>query len=400
VYDVTVIGGGPAGSYTAGRLAGAGHRVLVLEKRAAVGKTCCAGIVGQECIEAFDIPEDVILRRLNSATLYSPSGLPLHIERPDPQAAILDRAAFDNLLARRAQAAGAAYHFESRAVNVSVEKDKTITTVAHQGREEAIASQAVVLAGGFNPSLLQRLGLGNYGDFTIGAQAEVSAPELSEAEVWFGAVAPGFFAWLAPAAPGRARAGLLARQRPGHYLREWLAALASRGKITPEDWKISYGGIPLRPPARSFGERLVVVGDAAGQVKPTSGGGIYYGRLGAAAAAAVLHEALVDGDLSARRLARYQRAWRRVLGRELRLGYWARRLYERLGDGRVDRLFEVVVRRGIDAALLNAPDLSFDWHSQTILRLLRYQAVAAVLNVAKLPFGSGRIDPPTAKRLE
>ncbi len=400
MYDITVIGGGPAGSYTAGRLAGAGHRVLVLEKRAAVGKTSCAGIVGRECIEALDIPETIILRRLNSATLFSPSGRALHIERPEPQAAILDRATFDTMLAERAQAAGAEYRFESRALNVITERDKAITTVIHQDKEEVIASRAVVVAGGFNPGLLERLGLGPYRDFTIGAQAEVTAPGLKEVEVYFGPVAPGFFAWLAPTTPGRARAGLLARQRPGLYLRKWLAELASQGRIAQDEWKISYGGIPLRPLARTSGERLIVVGDSAGQVKPTSGGGIYYGRLAAGAAADVLHGALGEGDLSAKRLARYERAWRKRLGREIRIGYWARKFYERLSDRQVDRLFEVVSRRGIDTALLNAPDLSFDWHSKTILRLLKYQAVAGILNIVKLPFSAGRIDPPPAQRLE
>jgi digeranylgeranylglycerophospholipid reductase len=400
VYDVTVIGAGPAGSYVAGSLAAAGHRVLVVEKRDKVGKASCAGIVGQECIQAFNIPENIILRRLNSATLFSPSGKPLHITRPEPQAAVLDRAAFDTLLAERAQAAGADYRFQCRAVNVITERDKTTTTVIYKDKEETIASQALVLAAGFAPGLLGRLGLGAFRDFTIGAQAEVTAPGLSEVEIYFGAVAPGFFAWLAPTSPPLARAGLLARQRPGRYLQKWLAELAVAGKIASTEVRISYGGIPLRPLRRTSGERLIVVGDAAGQVKPTSGGGIYYGHLAAASAADVLHDALSDGDLSAKRLARYERAWRKQLGREIRIGYWARRLYERLDDRQVDRLFATISARGIDTALLRAPDLSFDWHAKTILRLLRYQAVAGMLHIVKLPFSAGRIDPPTAKRLE
>jgi len=401
MYDITVIGGGPVGSYTAGRLAGEGHRVLVLERRGgAGGKASCAGIVGQECIQAFVIPEAIILRRFNSATLFSPSGRPLHIARPEPQAAILDRDAFDTMLAERAQAAGAEYRFECRALNVATERDRAVTTVIHRGKVEAVPSRAVVVAGGFNPGLLERLGFGTYRDFTIGAQAEVTAPGLKGVEVYFGAMAPGFFAWLAPTAPPLARAGLLARQRPGHYLRKWLASLASSGKIASAEVKISYGGIPLRPLLRTSGERLIVVGDAAGQVKPTSGGGIYYGRLAAESAAATLTRALAEGDLSAKRLAGYERAWRKRLGREIRIGYWARRFYERLDDRQVDRLFDVVRAGGIDTALLRAPDLSFDWHSKTILRLLRYQAVAGILNIVKLPFSAGRIDPPPAERLE
>jgi flavin-dependent dehydrogenase len=137
---------------------------------------------------------------------------------------------------------------------------------------------------------------------------------------------------------------------------------------------------------------MIAVGDAAGQVKPTSGGGIYYGLLSAEIAADTLHQALADGDVSARRLARYEREWRKKLGRELRIGYWARKLFERLSDRQIDRIFELIKAGGIDEALLKAEDISFDWHGRTILRLLKYQMVAKTLEVIRLPFKTSRID--------
>ena len=114
---------------------------------------------------------------------------------------------------------------------------------------------------------------------------------------------------------------------------------------------------------------------------------------------AVLHGlphdyALADGDLSAKRLARYEREWRQRLGRELRTGYWARKLFERLSDRQIDRIFGIIADRGIDEALLKADDLSFDWHSKTILRLMRYQVVSQVMGAIKLPFRPGQIDGP------
>jgi len=131
---------------------------------------------------------------------------------------------------------------------------------------------------------------------------------------------------------------------------------------------------------------LLVVGDAAGQVKPTSGGGIYYGLLCADIAVRTLHLALEDDDLSARRLSRYERAWHKKLSRELRIGYWMRKLYERMSNRQVDRIFKILKDNAIDEALLEADDLSFDWHSRTILRLVGYKMVARAVNVIKLPF--------------
>jgi len=181
----------------------------------------------------------------------------------------------------------------------------------------------------------------------------------------------------------------MSRKNPELYLRKWLSHLVARGKIASAEAEPSYGGIPLKPLPRTYGERLLVIGDAAGQVKPTSGGGIYYGLLGADIAARTLHQALADGDLSARRLAQYQRGWRKRLGRELKTGYWARKLFERLSDRQIDRIFDIVKANGIDEALLKAEDLSFDWHSQTILRLMGYQMVAKAMDVIKFPFMTG-----------
>ncbi len=397
MYDVIVIGGGPTGSYTARYLADKGHRILVLERQPESGsKACCTGIIGQECVDTFSIDENVILRRVNSASLFSPSGNLLHVQRPEPQACILDRVAFDRFMAEQAHKAGADYRFGSRVTDVVFESDGALVTVSSGGGDEShLQTKSVVIAAGFNPGLISRLGLGSFRDFTIGVQAEVAAPALDEVEVYFGDMAPGFFAWLVPTASSMARAGLMSRERPGLYLKNWLAQLVAQGKIASDDVKTSYGGIPLRPLARTSGDRLLVVGDAAGQVKPISGGGIYYGLLGAELAVDTLHKALEDGDLSAGRLSRYERAWRKKLGRELRICYWARRLFERLSNRQIDRVFEIVKNRDIDKALLEAEDLSFDWHSKTILRLLKYQVVAKTLNIIKLPFSAGRIDRPT-----
>ena len=386
MHDTIVVGGGPIGSYVAYRLADSSHSVSVLEMKSAAGEpVCCTGIVGQECADTFDIDDRVILRRVNSASLYSPSGKRLYLRREEPQACILDRAAFDKAMADKAEGAGAEYHFNSRVRDIAIESDRATVTALRQGKEYKIQAKCVVIACGFSPGLLQRLGLGGFGDFAAGAQAEVTTPGNEEVEAYFGDMAPGFFAWLVPTGPTTARAGLLSRENPGRYLKMWLKELAAKGKITSAEAPLKYGGIPLKPLRRTYGERLIVAGDAAGQVKPTSGGGIYYGLIGADIAAGTLHQALADGDLSAKRLARYERGWRKRLGRELRTGYWARKLYERLSNEQIDRIFEIVKASGIDEALLKAEDLSFDWHGKTIMRLLKYQMVAKTIGAVKIP---------------
>ena len=107
MHDVVVIGGGPIGSYTAGRLAAKGYKVLVLEKKQRVGESvCCTGIIGMECVDRFNITENLILRKVDGASLFPPSRKELSIKRPAPQACILDRVGFDIAMTEKANRRG------------------------------------------------------------------------------------------------------------------------------------------------------------------------------------------------------------------------------------------------------------------------------------------------------
>ena len=392
MYDVIVIGGGPVGSYVAYKLAGIGQQVMVLERKRRIGESvCCTGIIGQECVSSFAIDDNVILRPVNSAKLFSPSGNLLRLWREETQACVLDRTAFDKAMASRAQGNGAEYLLDSQVSNIEVEEYRVKIEAFPQKTGLNFEARSAVIATGFGSKLAERLGLGNFGDFVIGGQAEVATTGIDEVEVYLGReIAPGFFGWLVPTSPRMARVGLLSRRSPELYLRKLLESLVAQGKIVSAEAKLSYGGIPLKPLSRTYGERLIVVGDAAGQVKPTSGGGIYYGLLCADIAADTLHQALQRDDLSAKSLAKYEREWRRKLGRELKIGYWARKLFERLSDNQIDRIFNIIKTNGIDEALLKARELSFDWHSQAILMLLGRTVVSKALGVIKLPFQVGK----------
>jgi digeranylgeranylglycerophospholipid reductase len=381
--DVIVIGGGPAGSHTACRLAAAGHRVAVVEQKKRLGgPVCCTGILGRECIESFAIDDDVILRWVNSASLFSPSGRSVRMQRKEPFAAIVDRAAFDLALARRAQEKGVEYILGSPVIDVEAGDDRVKVKACRRGQEVTLEARAAVIAAGFNPGLLGRLGLGRFSDFVMGAQAEVDT-SLSEVEVYFNQeIDPGFFAWVAPTSSRKALVGLALRRNSGLYFRKLIPWLFARGKIASGEATPRFRAIPIKPLARTYGHRLIVVGDAAGQVKPTTGGGIYYGLLCADIAADTLHRALNDDDLSARRLADYQRRWRRKLGKELRIDYYARRFYERMSDRQIDRAFDLIKSHRVDEALLQV-DSFFDWHARAVLKLLGHRAVSMVASSMK-----------------
>ena len=311
--------------------------------------------------------------------------------REETQACILDRAAFDRAMAERAKNKGARYLLNSLARNIGVGENRVNVEAVCQGKELNLEARAAVIAAGFGSALAGKLGLGKIGDFVTGAQVEVEAKGIDEIEVYFGEeIAPGFFAWLVPTSPSRARVGLLSRRSPELYLKRLVSSLQAQGKIASDKAEPRYGGVPLKPLARTYGDRLLVVGDAAGQVKPTTGGGVYYGLLCADIAADTLHQALIDDNLLAKNLAGYQRKWRRKLGRELEIGYYARKFYERLSDKQVDRVFDKIKSHGIDQALLQAEDVAFDWHGKAVVRLIGNKIVAKALRAMKAPFLLGK----------
>jgi len=389
LYDVIVIGGGPVGSYVAYKLAGMGHDVVVLERKERLGgQVCCAGIISQECVSSFAIDDSVVLRRVSSARLFSPSGRLLRLWRQETQACIVDRAAFDVAMVSRAQGKGAKYVLNSPVRDIEVRDDRVRVGAAQQGEGLNLEARVVVIATGFGSRLAE--GLGTVGDFIMGAQAEVETIGIDEVEVYFGQeIAPGFFAWLVPTSSPKALVGLLSRHSPGLYLRKLMSSLLAQGKIVSDEAELSHRGTLLKPLARTYSDRLMVVGGAAGQVKPTTGGGIYYGLLCADIAASNLHRALENNDLSAKSLASYERDWKRKLGRELKICYWARKFFERLNDRQIDRVFDIIKSNGIDEALLKASDLSYDWHSEVILRLVGHRVVAKAIEAMKIPFRIG-----------
>lgn len=386
LYDAMVVGAGPVGSHVAYRLAKQGYKVIVFERQPKVGDAvCCTGIVGKECLDRFPVARNIITTQASSAKFFSPAGKCLRVQKDTVQAYVVERAGFDDALAQRAQEEGANYLLSACVNDIALVDHRVRAEVMCKGKATDFEGKVVIISSGFGASLPKRLNMGNIDDFVFGAQAEVAVKGVDETEVYFGqSIAPGFFAWLVPTSSGKALAGLLARRNPDAYLRQLLAMLAAQGKIESTEAKITQGGIPLKPLTKTYNQRVVVVGDAAGQVKPTTGGGIYYGLLCADIAADNIHEALCADNLSEKNLARYEKGWKNMLGRELLIDYWARKLYEKLNDGQIERIFDIVQSSNIHEDLLQSPDFSFDWHGASITRALRHGALRkAVWAMAK-----------------
>jgi digeranylgeranylglycerophospholipid reductase len=377
--DVAIVGGGPTGLYAGLRLAQEGFAVSVLEEHESVGEPVhCTGILSEDVFEEFGVSRDCVLNRLTAARFSSPSGQDVVYSSARTEAVVVDRRVFDQDLLARARRAGVSVS-RGKATSVLIDDRGVRVTLAEGGE---VRARACVLACGANYSLHRRLGLGMPGLFLQTAQAELPAGRLREVELYFGTnVAPKGFGWAVPVSRAEGphvRLGVMCeRDATGHFSR-----LAGR---VAERWGVTTAGglspvrrlLPLMPIPRTFGDRLVVVGAAAGLVKPTTGGGIYYGLLSAAIAASVLGCGLRDGNLGSGGLGEYERRWREQLASEVKAQHALRMLAHAMTDRDIERLFDLARTDGVLPIVRRT--VSFNHHRKLILALLRHPPVRQIV---------------------
>jgi geranylgeranyl reductase family protein len=373
VHDIVIIGGGPAGSMAAARLAARGLDVVVLEEHTEVGAPVhCTGLLGEEAFAEFALPPSLIFARASAASFWTASGQSIRIDSDRVRAAIIDRGALDRYLAQRAATAGASLRTGERVERVTV----CAEGVTASGPGGDVRARILVLACGANYRFHRALGLGLPAAHLLSAQLEIPFPAAPDIEVRLGRdVAPEGFAWMVPFDRGgaaRARIGLMSKSSAGPRFQRFAAALAGRAGIGAPLEAPRLKMLPLGPVPRTFADRVVAIGDAAGLVKPTTGGGIYYGLLSGVIAADVIGRALESGQTDASAMRAYEAGWRARLGPEIQAGLRFRRIASGLSDASMDALVNLARVDGVVPLLKE--HASFNWHRKAAMALLGHPA--------------------------
>jgi geranylgeranyl reductase family protein len=390
--DVLVVGAGPAGSRVARDLARAGYDVAILEEHREVGRPChCSGLVSPRTLDLAEVGHDLVLNPIRGAMVHTPGRSVVGIGGKRIQGYVIDRIELDRRLAQQAVDAGAELVRPARFIRFGL--------VGHPGSDAGSGHVAVtVLRDGVEYEHRARLLVGADGAFSkvarqvrgtrpkgmvagFGAYAEYDAnPYPDRVELFLDAeAAPGWFGWTIPLGDGTSRLGTGSAN--GVKANESFERLRSRYPESFGTARIrsrSAGMIALWEPTPMVAERVMLVGDAARQVKPTSGGGIHAALAAAALAASHAAAALEGRSLSARALGSYAREWDKTMGRELRRQHDVRRMLQRLDSARIRTLMDLLERETLRDEVVAATDIDFP--APGIRRMaLRHPILAAKL---------------------
>lgn len=374
-----IVGGGHVGLYTAYRLSSLGYQVLLLDQKNAIGEhIVCTGIIGEEAFKKFDLPTGTVLSTIQQVRFHSPFDSFFDYCPIETLARVVDRPRFNKHFADLAVQQGAEIGVANRVDQIQVEEDRvTVRAMIGEGEKQFFEAKVLVLATGVNYKLFHSIGLQSPKNFLGGAQIHLPLHPANKTAIYVGReVAPGSFAWVVPLESGLARVGLLSEKNPVVYLKKLLNRIHPGWRDDVGEKEIDIRPVVQAPLEKTFSDRVLVVGEAAGQIKTTTGGGIYYGLLGAECAVETLQEAFRKNRFRPDLLSSYDRKWKKIIGEELRLGYYFRKLFSKLTDEQIEELFE----RMIQEEVLNLAhrEAVFDWHKSIILSVFKLPAVKRV----------------------
>ena len=354
-YDVVIAGGSISGLMSAREIAKKGHTVLVLEEGFEIGTPDhCGGLVSKSGLDELGIEptQKTFDSMINSALIYAPSGKSIEINSKKQKVIVVNRRELDKQVALQAEQSGAEIRVKTGF------KEKTKRGIKTTDGE--IDCKILVDCRGVSALINNKRD-----GILLSAQYEIYANWIKDGqvEVYFDNVKyPGFFAWIIPSGNGVGKVGIAGREiNVSNAMEQFLKNKGNYSTIR----KI-FAPIWIKGPIKNFvSENIVIAGDAAGQSKPTTAGGIYSCGLGGLFAGNAIAEYLESNERS--QLKKYQKNWRDKFGREFEKQSLARKILERVDNKTIDVVFDSITPE-ITNEISNKDD--FDFHATSIVKLL------------------------------
>ena len=354
-YDVVIAGGSISGLISSREIAKKGYRTLVLEEGFEVGTPDhCGGLVSKSALNdmGIDPTQKAFDSMITSALIFSPNGKQIEINSGKQEVTVVNRRELDKQVALQAQQAGAEIRVKTSF------KEKTKHGVRTSVDE--IGCKILVDCRGISALINnQRDGI------LLSAQYEIYADWITDGkvEVYFDQIKyPGFFAWIIPSGKGVGKVGVAGKEiNISNTIEQFLK---SKGKYSTI--RKIFAPIWIKGPIKDFvSTNVVIVGDAAGQAKPTTAGGIYSCGMGGFLAGNAITKYLETNERSD--LLQYQKFWHDKFGKEFEKQRLARKILEKVDNKTIDMIFDTITPE-IISEISNKDD--FDFHAISIVKLL------------------------------
>ena len=352
-YDVVVVGAGPAGSIAAKNAAQNGLDVLLIEKRQEIGDPVrCAEGVGKLHLRQHIEPDPRwICADVKGSRIFSPDGTMVEMAEEvsgGEVGYVLERKLFDRALANKAASAGADVMVKTRATGLIIENDTVCgVNVMHLGKESTIRCKIVIGADGVESKIGRWAGIDTslkLSDIETCAQFLVAGIDVDQDYCVFylgNEIAPAGYVWIFPKGNNQANVGIgilgskSGEKRAEELLTDFVSKHMPQGKII----EMVVGGVPVCGSIEcTIANGLMLVGDAARQSDPITGGGIINAMDAAKIAADVATKAIAAGDVSTNMLQEYERTWRATLGHEIDNGLIVKEAFTNFTDEELNSL--------------------------------------------------------------
>lgn len=376
-YDVAVVGAGPVGSTFARHMAEKGFEVAILEKKREIGVPLqCAGLLGKKIKKVNILPDEFIINPVNGAFLHSPEDTVLSVSKEKPEAYVVDRIGYDKFLAQIALDSGAELFLNNRVENV----DSVKGVITLKNNENTKISADIVVGADGHSSIVSNTFNPPAESFQA-AQYLIDVGEKRFQENYVhlyvdSRVSPGFL-WAIPLSESTARVGLFADanyQQLTIILNELLAKRSELKGATI--LKKYYGVIPKHNPQKQLVKnKVILLGDAASQVKPTTGGGLIMGFACAEIASKVAAKALENENTEL--LRNYSKEYRDQFKNELKVQLMVHKIFKSLTDADLEHMFMKLKQVGAEDIISQYGDM--DSQSPLVKEMFKRGIIFSIL---------------------